>query len=255
MGLFDKKKNDLELHIVLNKGMIQDENRLIDLFNTYCDRFHYDHDVYKRSLAIELMTEALHNRFARSARINNAKMDLDRKEKEWIGKADICSYEDFFYISSSKDPMVSKLSCNKSVYLEGYVYETWNRRDIKTFWHHFFIVPYPCGSDYSNSDIEYLLENSSIEKIYINAPFSILHKLHKGDYVQISGEIININFRSEKIIGIDLKSIKIPDKPFVEITDSDPLFKIDWEVLEKAEKEKADAEWNHFIENFGKEDF
>ena len=80
MGFFKKEKNDLELHIVCNRGMIRDETRLVELFTAYCEKFHYDSQAYKDNLAIELMIEALHNRFARIARIENLKMNLANNE-------------------------------------------------------------------------------------------------------------------------------------------------------------------------------
>lgn len=85
MGFFKKEKNDLELHIVCNRGMIRDETRLVELFNSYCEKYHYDSQVYKNSLAVDLMIEALHNRFARIARIENLKISLANNEKNgWV---------------------------------------------------------------------------------------------------------------------------------------------------------------------------
>lgn len=226
MGIFDKKKNDLELHIVLNKGMIQDENRLIELFNTYCERFHYDHDVYKRSLAIQLMTEALRNRFARIARIENAKMDLNRKTKEWIGKAEICSYEDFFYIKSSKDPMLYKLNQNRTVYLEGYVYEIYkyNIGCLKIPEQvYFLLVPYPCKTE---QDIGDLFFYGYPDNVYVQIPSSLIRKIKEGDYVCVTGKIIKKSNDSGDFIALDLISVELPENETFKNVEPEEQF--DW---------------------------
>lgn len=238
MGLFDKKKNDLELHIVLNKGMIQDENRLIELFNAYCNKFHYEHQAYKEHLAIQLMTEALHNRFARIARIENMKMDLNRKEKEWEGKADICSYEDFFYIKSSKDPMIYKLNQNRTVYLEGYVYEIYkyNIGCLKIPEQVYFrLVPYPCTTE---QEIEDLFFYGNQISIYVQIPSSLIRKIKEGDYVCVTGKIIKKTSDSGDFIALDLISIELPENETFKNVESEPEEPIDWNLfLSELEKD------------------
>ena len=241
MGFFKKEKNDLELHIVCNRGMIRDETRLVELFTAYCEKFHYDNQAYKDNLAIELMIEALHNRFARIARIENLKMNLANNEKKWVGMADICSYDDFLYIQSSKDPMTYKLNQGHTVYLEGYVYEIYHHviGDLKMpSLIYFYLAPFPCKTEEECKDLLFYMDPT---RIYVQIPSSLYKKIGIGDYVCITGKIIKLTSKTEEFVCLDLINIRIPEKEIVE--DVKPEEEIDWDkFLSELKKDSNETE-------------
>lgn len=239
MGFFKKEKNDLELHIVCNRGMIRDETRLVELFNSYCEKYHYDSQVYKNSLAVDLMIEALHNRFARIARIENLKISLANNEKKWMGKAEICSYDDFLYIQSNKDTMTYKLNQGRTVYLEGYVYEIYHNviGDLKMpDLIYFYLVPFPCKTEDECKDLLFYMDPT---QIYVQIPSSLHKKISTGDYVCITGKIIKLTSKTEEFVCLDLINIRIPEKEIVE--DIEAEAEIDWnEFLSELENNSND---------------
>lgn len=252
MGLFDKKKNDLELHIVCNTGADLQQEKLIHLFGLY-QKYYDTEQQSPESLAIDLINEAILERIERAERINQAKQNLQRREPEWEGKADIASFTDFYAIMQSTDPMIQKLSQGKSVYLEGYVYQIWNCRNSNA--HSFDLVPFPCSSDYTRSDIEYLLRRSEIRKIKVNAPNDLLWSMKKGDQIQLEGQITTLQYITPDHLfidapGVNLAKIKLPDLPLATMPIGDPSFQIDWQRLKAEEKEKKDADWEDFVKEF-----
>lgn len=255
MGFFDKKKNDFELHIICNNGASLREDKLIHLFELY-RKYYLSDQLLPETLAIDLLNEAILERISQAERIKLAKEDLQRKQSLWEGKADICSFSDFYTLMRSTDPMVSRLSQGKSVYLEGYVYHILNNRNSGS--HSFDLVPFPCSSDYTRSDIEYLLARSELKKIQIQAPNDLLWVMNEGDYIQINGEIITTQYITtdhllEDNLGINLTQIKLPDLPLAELPPGDFGFKIDWQKLKAEEKEKEDANWENFVKEFQNE--